>query len=162
MSHFACIAIDPAVAERFRATGHDDRGNPVHRMAAPADGAFPCRVCLRYAAAGQEVLLGAYDLPKPQSVYWTPSPIFVHAEPCTPYLGADEIAEIIRRNAIVSVRAYDAAGMCLYDLGQISGGAEVDAPLAAALDDPRTDFVNIHTARPGCLLCRVERVSAAP
>ena len=160
MSHFACIAIDAATAARFRANGLDDRGNAVLRMIAPEDDAFPCRVCLRYARAGEAVLLGAYNLPKPQSVYWTPSPIFVHEQLCTPYDGADEIAEIVRHNAIVSVRAYDAAGMCLYDLGQVSDGRAVDAPLAAAMADPRTDFVNIHTARPGCLLCRVERQEA--
>ena len=160
-SKFACIAIDPAVADRFRATGLDDRGKPLHRMTAPADFAFPCRVCLQYARAGEDVLLGSYDLPKPQSVYWTPSPIFVHAEPCTPYAGTNEIAEIVRRNAIVSVRAYGADGMCLYDLGQVSDGAAVDAPLARAMADERTSFVNIHTARPGCLLCRVESLTEA-
>ena len=32
-------------------------------------------------------------------------------------------------------------------------------PLARALGDPRTAFVNVHTARPGCLLARVERTA---
>jgi hypothetical protein len=161
MSRFACIAIDPAIAARFRATGLDDRGEPVRRMIAPADGAYPCRVCLRYARGGEEVLLGSYHLPKPQSVYWTPSPIFVHAEACEPYEDRGEIPEIVRQNALVSVRAYDAEGMCLYDLGQVSDGGTVEAPLARAMADGRTSFVNIHTAKPGCLLCRVEPVSAA-
>jgi hypothetical protein len=160
MSNFSCVAIDPAVAERFRATGRDDHGNPLKRMTATGNGGFPCRVCLRLARPGEEVLLGSYDLPKPQGIYWTPSPIFVHAEPCTPYDGTGEVAEIVRRNPLVSVRAYDAEGMCLYDLGQVAAGTEVDAPLARALADDRTSFVNIHTARPGCLLCRVEPVSA--
>ncbi len=160
MSRFACIAIDPAIAERFRATGLDDRGNPVKRMTATNDSGFPCRVCLHYAKPGEEMLLGSYNLPKPQGLYWTPSPIFVHAEPCTPYEGADEIVDIVRHNALVSVRAYDADGMVLYDLGQVSDGTEVDAPLARALGDVRTSFVNIHTARPGCLLCRVEPATA--
>jgi hypothetical protein len=55
------------------------------------------------------------------------------------------------------VRAYDAEDMCLYELGHVSEGDAVDAALARAIDDARTAFVNIHTARPGCLLCRVER-----
>lgn len=159
MSRFTCVAIDPEIAARFRATGIDDRGNPVKRMIATNDGGFPCRVCLQYAGLGEEVLLGSYNLPKPQGLYWTPSPIFVHAEPCVPYAGADEIPDIVRRNALVSVRAYDGDGMVLYDLGQVSDGTEVDAPLTRALGDARTSFVNIHTARPGCLLCRVEPVA---
>ena len=160
MTRFICQPIDPAIAERFRATGRDDRGGTIHRMVAPADGAYPCRVCLAYAKQGETVLLASYDLPRPLGVYWTPSPVFVHADPCTPFSAANEVPEIVRQNAIVSVRAYDAADMCLYDLGQVSVGTEVDAPLDRALSDPRTAFVNVHTARPGCLLCRVEKVAA--
>jgi hypothetical protein len=48
--------------------------------------------------------------------------------------------------------------MCLYDLGHAAPGDEIDAALDRALGDARTAFVNIHTAKPGCLLCRVERV----
>ena len=44
------------------------------------------------------------------------------------------------------------------DLGQVCEGTDVDAPLRRALADARTAFVNIHTAKPGCLLCRVERL----
>lgn len=155
--HFRCIAIDTATAERFRRTGLDDAGNPVIRRVATGNGE-PCRHCLRLAQAGEDILLLSYHLPRPLGVYWTPSPIFLHADSCPAYDGADEIPETVRHNALVSVRAYDRDGMCLYDLGQVSEGAAVDAPLAAALADPRTDFVNIHTARPGCLLCAAERV----
>ena len=63
----------------------------------------------------------------------------------------------IVRDRLVSVRAYDARDFCLYDLGDVRDGREIDALLARALADRRTDFVNIHTARPGCFLCRVER-----
>ena len=101
--------------------------------------------------------LGSYNLPRPRGIYWTPSPIFVHAEPCERFSGEDTIAPIVRANVLVSVRAYDDADQCLYDLGQVCAGENAAAPLARALEDPRTDFVNIHTARPGCLLVRVER-----
>jgi Protein of unknown function (DUF1203) len=154
MTDFRCLPIDPAIAERFRATGLDDGGNRLRRMA--ADHPSPCRVCLRDAAAGEPVLLGSYHLPRPRGIYWTPSPVFVHAAPCAPFVAADTIPEIVR-NRLVSVRAYDAEDQCLYDLGHAGDGDGIDAPLARALDDPRTAFVNIHTAKPGCLLCRVER-----
>ncbi len=80
----------------------------------------------------------------------------MHADTCPRYQRVNDIPEIVR-GSLVSVRAYDAEDMCLYDLGQVSDGADVDAPLRRALDDPRTAFVNVHTAKPGCLLCRVER-----
>jgi Protein of unknown function (DUF1203) len=154
MTAFRCIPIDPDIAARFRATGIDDGGNRLRRM--NADHASPCRVCLRDAEPGEPVLLGSYHLPRPRGIYWTPSPIFVHAAPCTPFARAGEIAPIVR-GRLVSVRAYDAEDQCLYDLGHVGEGSGIDAPLARALADPRTAFVNIHTAKPGCLLCRVER-----
>ncbi len=154
MSHFRCLPIDPAIADRFRATGHDESGNLLRRLA--ADHPSPCRVCLREAVPGEAVLLGSYHLPRPRGIYWTPSPIFVHAAPCVPFTEPDTIAPILR-GRMISVRAYDAADQCVYDLGFAGDGDAIEAPLARALDDPRTAFVNVHTARPGCLLCRVER-----
>ena len=157
MSGFQCIAIPTETAERFRRTGMDDNGNALRRMQATADGGFPCRHCLRLAGPGEAMLLGSYNLPRPLGIYWTPSPIFVHAEPCVRFAAEDEVAEIIGENSLVSVRAYDDADQCLYDLGQVCPGAEVDAPLQRALADARTAFVNVHTARPGCMLSLVER-----
>lgn len=105
------------------------------------------------------MLLGSYNLPRPRGIYWTPSPIFLHADACARFVLKNEVAPIVRSNSLVSVRAYDNADQCLYDLGQVCSGEAVDLPLGRALDDPRTAFVNIHTARPGCLLARVERAN---
>jgi hypothetical protein len=158
MTPFQCVAIDTETAERFRTTGKDDNGNTLRRMEATAAGGFPCRHCLRLGQPGEMMLLGSYNLPRPRGIYWTPSPIFIHERACERADAVGEVAETIRQNGLVSVRAYDAADQVIYDLGHVGHGAEIDTPLARALDDPRTAFVNIHTARPGCLLSRVERV----
>jgi hypothetical protein len=158
MTAFRCIPIETETAERFRRMGADDRGNVLRRVVASNGGAFPCRHCLRLAEPGEAMLLGSYNLPRPRGIYWTPSPIFLHEAACPRADAENEIAPIVRKNPLVSVRAYDAADQCLYDLGHVCAGADVDLPLARALGDPRTAFVNIHTARPGCLLSRVERV----
>ena len=158
MTHFRCTPIDTAMAERFRRTGLDDRGNPLRRMTADQSGGFPCRHCLRLAQPGDAMLLGSYDLPRPQGIYWTSSPIFLHADPCPAFDTPDTIAPTVTANGLISVRAYDEADLYLYDLGRVCEGRNAAEPLARALDDPRTAFVNIHTARPGCLLTRVERV----
>jgi hypothetical protein len=158
MTPFHCIPIETDIAERFRLTGVDDNGNAVRRMVALDSGGFPCRHCLRCADAGEAMLLGSYNLPRPLGIYWTPSPIFLHADGCTRFAEPNEIAPIVRANTLVSVRAYDEADQCLYDLGHVCSGRDVDGALARALDDTRTAFVNIHTARPGCLLVRVGRL----
>jgi NDP-sugar pyrophosphorylase family protein len=103
------------------------------------------------------MLLGSYHFGRPRGVYWTPSPIFLHAEPCERFERADIVPEIVRHR-LVSVRAYDADDMCIYDVGDVRDGTDVERLLDRALADRRTDYVNIHTARPGCFLCRVERV----
>lgn len=157
MPRFRCVPMPTDTARRFRQTGRDDRGLPLHRRAVDGPG-FPCRHCLRLGLPGETMLLGSYDLPHPLGTYWTPSPVFLHAEECPRYAAEDEIAPIVLANGLVSIRAYDAAELCLYDLGHVCEGPAAAAPLARALEDPRTRFVNIHTARPGCLLTAVERL----
>ena len=153
MTSFRCLPIDTATAERFRSTGQDDRGNMLLTRLAEA-GAAPCRHCLHDGAAGEAMLLGSYDMPAPRGIYWTPSPVFVHAHDCPRFAQSDVIAPIVR-GRLVSVRSYDAAGMCLYDLGAVCDGDSVETPLFRALADERAWTINIHTAKPGCLLCQV-------
>ncbi len=162
MTPFRCVAVETKTAERFRQTGHDDNANVLRRVVATTGGGFPCRHCLRLAEPGETMLLGSYNLPRPRGIYWTPSPIFLHETACARAVNENEVAPIVRANALVSVRAYDAADQCLYDLGQVCEGRSVDAPLERALADARTAFVNIHTARPGCLLSQVERLPERP
>ncbi len=161
MTQFHCVPINTETAERFRRTGLDDNGNRLRRMVATADGGYPCRHCLEMGEPGETMLLGSYNLPRPRGIYWTPSPIFIHERDCARSEASDVVAPVVRANPLVSVRAYDAADQCIYDLGHVGAGAEIDAPLDRALRDPRTAFVNIHTARPGCLLTMVQARRAA-
>lgn len=155
MPGFRCIAMSTEAARRFRETGRDDRGQPLHRRIVDGPG-FPCRHCLQLGEPGEAMLLGSWDLPRPGGVYWTPSPIFLHARDCPRFEAANTIPPTVLANGIVSVRSYDAGEMCLYDLGHVCEGRDVAAPLLRALADPRTRFVNIHTARPGCWLAGAE------
>jgi len=157
MTDFRCIAIPTETAERFRRTGRDDRGLPMHRRVVDGPG-FPCRHCLQLGEPGEAMLLGSYDLPHPQGVYWTPSPIFLHERACARFTAVNEIAPTVLANGIVSVRSYDADEMCLYDLGGIAEGPLSAPLLERALADPRTRYINIHTARPGCLLTAVAKL----
>ena len=159
MTHFQCVPMPTETAERFRSSGLDDNGNRLRRMHATVEGGFPCRHCLRCAASGEEMLLGSYNLPRPLGIYWAPSPVFVHAGPCERFTEPDMVAPTVTANGLISIRAYDREDQCLYDLGQVCPGPEAEAPLLRALNDARTAFVNVHTARPGCLLTRVERAT---
>ena len=156
MIGFRCVAITTETADRFRRTGRDDNGNQVRRISAAEGGGFPCRHCLQMAEPGEMMLLGSYNLPRPRGIYWAPSPVFLHERACARAEIDDVVAPVVRANPLVSVRAYDAADQCIYDLGHVCAGEDVDVPLDRALHDPRTACVNIHTARPGCLLTMVQ------
>ena len=43
---------------------------------------------------------------------------------------------------------YSGANMCIYALGDVCDGTDVERLLDRALAEGRTDYVNIHTARP--------------
>ena len=120
---FRCIPMDTASANRFRQTGRDDAGNVLHRKI--ADHPAPCRHCLAESQIGATMLLGSYHFGRPLGVYWTPSPIFLHAERCERFEQVDIVPEIVR-NRLASVRAYDADDMCIYELGDVCNGTDVE------------------------------------
>jgi len=156
MTRFRCMPMDRASASRFRATRIDDRGGAVHVR--PVDGpGFPCRACLRLGEPGETMLLASWNLPAPMGPYWTPSPVFLHAHDCAARVEEDRLPQTVTENSIISLRHYDKDGMCIYDLGVVLQGDAAEGPLRERLADPRVAFVNIHTARPGCWLTRVER-----
>ena len=95
MTAFQCIPTDTETAERFRRTGLDDNGNVLRRIVATPEGGFPCRHCLRLGKPGETMLLGSYNLPRPLGIYWTPSPIFLHAEACERFAASDEMVETV-------------------------------------------------------------------
>ena len=154
MPNFQCVSIPTPVGERWRQTGVDDSGNQLRHSGRKG---APCRHCLCDAVGGEELLLGSYNMSRPKGIYWTPSPIFVHFGPCQRFIKTNEIAPIAR-NRLVSIRAYDHEEQCIYDLGHAGDGDKIDNPLIRALDDSRTAFINIHTAKPGCMLFSVERI----
>ena len=160
MAPYRSVPIDTAVVDRFRHSGLDDGGNALRRVMVSALTGFPCRHCLQLGRPGDTMLLGSYHPSRPRGIYWSPSPVFLHAAGCDRFAAEGELPPVVRASALVSVRAYDDADQCLYDLGEVCPGTVADPPLRRALDDPRTAFVNVHTARPGCLLVRVERLPA--
>lgn len=157
MTRFRCVPMDPAAAERFRNSRRDDRGGAIQTRQVDGPG-YPCRACLYLGQSGEVMLLASWDLPLPQGPYWTPSPVFLHAHDWGGVALHDVLPETVLVNSIISLRHYDAAGMCLYDLGIVLPGEEAEVALRARLDDPRVAYVNIHTARPGCWLTRVEKI----
>ena len=146
--NFRYIPMDSATADRFRRTGVDDGGNPFRQMTAEQP-KYPCRHCLRKAKPGEHLLLGSYHLELPRGAYWTPSPVFVHADQCEQFHTENEPPEILF-GPLLSVRAYDADHQMIYPLSDVAHGQEAHGLLERAFTDTKTSYVNIHTAQFGC------------
>ena len=159
MPFFQCLAIPTAIAENFRATNRDENANLLRHMIADAPTGYPCRHCLKMASPGETLLLGSYNLPRPQGIYASSSPIFVHATACPRFTTPNTLPPVITQAALLSVRAYDQAHQCFYDLGEVAPGAAIEPALYRALAHPKLSFINIHSARPGCLVATIEPFS---
>jgi hypothetical protein len=120
---------------------------------AEVPGSAPCRRCLRDAEPGEEVTLVSYDPFSVSSPYRSASPVYVHSTPCRPYVG-HEIPDQQRRR-LLSVRSFDGSAMMLES--EVVEGTGLQPLLEAWFADPRTSFVHVHNARPGCFAVRVER-----
>lgn len=155
---FRCIAMPTGIAAQFRHAGADDFGNRVKVMTAASDTGYFCRHCLAQAGKGREVMLGSYNVEQPRAHYWQASPIFIHAESCSRFERDNEIPPAIRAIHLVNARPYDGNDMMLYDLNDTVTGDRLEPLLQRCLADERTAYVNVHTGRPGCFLCRVERL----
>jgi uncharacterized protein DUF1203 len=155
MASFYCTAMSSNDAARLRRATSDDFGYAIQRF--DLDRTYPCRHCLREASAKTGMLLFSYQAPKPKSVYGHPTAIFMCAGDCARFEQPDAIPDIVR-NRLVSFRAFRSDGMMIYDANAIVEGDGHEAAVRRIFvgrDD--VAYINAHTARPGCLLCHIER-----
>ena len=125
----------------------------MRRVTADTPAGFPCRVSLTEARPGERLLLLNYEHQPANTPYRASGPIFVCEAAGAPYDRA-EVPPVVRTR-LVSLRAYDAAGM-MVDAEVVEGRAI--APVLERLfarDD--TAYIHVHNARRGCYSCRVDR-----
>jgi hypothetical protein len=154
MRSFRCIAIGTNDAVRLRRATTDDFGNAIQRF--DLDRTYPCRHCLQEATAKTGMLLLSYQTPKPKSVYGQPTAIFMCASDCARFGQPDAIPDIVR-NRLVSFRAFRRVGMMIYDANELAEGTGHEAAVRRIFARDDVAYINAHTAKPGCLLCHIER-----
>ena len=124
------------------------------RVIADGKPAYPCRVSLQDAGEGERLLL----LPHAHHVVDTPyrayGPIYVREEAQQAAPEMAEVPELLRRR-LLSLRAYDEDGMMMG--ADVLPGMEVEEGIEQLLAIPRTAYLHIHYAKPGCYACRVDR-----
>jgi Protein of unknown function (DUF1203) len=116
---------------------------------------FPCRVSLKDADIGEDVLLLPYEHLSVVSPYRASGPIYVRKKAETARLQPNEIPYMLTHR-LLSVRGYDRQGMMKQ--ATVAEGKDLKAVIHEFFDDEAIDFLHIHNAKPGCFSCEVRRV----
>jgi hypothetical protein len=113
----------------------------------------PCRVSLTDAAPGDEVILVNYEHHKVASPYRMRFAIYVRQGEKT-YDKVDEVPQQLRTRSLAA-RAFDKDGMMVG--WELVEGAKLEGAIDRLLAEPRTAYLHLHYAAPGCYAARVER-----
>jgi len=124
------------------------------RVRADEPDAYPCRVSLRRAQIGEELLLlNHVHQPDPASPYRASGPIFVgRSKTAGSY--RDELPPILQ-DRLLSLRAYDREALIVD--AEVGEGDQALRLVERFLADPRVAHVDAHFARRGCFAARIER-----
>jgi hypothetical protein len=119
-----------------------------------ADGPCPCRVSLTDATPGDEVILVNYEHHAVASPYRMRFAIYVrHGEET--FDAVDAVPDQLRRRTL-AVRGFDDKAMMTG--WELIDGIWLEEAIERRFADPRTQYLHIHFAAPGCFAAKVERV----
>ncbi|MFT3842053.1 MAG: DUF1203 domain-containing protein [Myxococcaceae bacterium] len=128
------------------------RGMRRHR--ADSKPGYPCRASLEDAEVGEELLLLNYAHHEVNSPYAGNGPIYVRRQ-ATEAATYDNRLPPVLVHRLLSVRAYDAAGM-MRD-SEVLQGSDLPATIERFFADPKVGYLHVHNAKPGCFACAVVR-----
>jgi Protein of unknown function (DUF1203) len=118
-----------------------------------ADGPSPCRVSLTDATSGDEVILVNHEHHAVESPYRMRFAIYVRKGEKT-FDAVDAVPDQLRRRTL-AVRGFDSNAMMTG--WELIEGIWLEEAIERRFADPRTDYLHIHFAAPGCYAARVER-----
>jgi hypothetical protein len=118
-----------------------------------ADGPSPCRVSLTDATPGDEVILVNHEHHAVESPYRMRFAIYVRKGEKT-FDAVDAVPDQLRRRTL-AVRGFDSNAMMTG--WELIEGIWLEEAIERRFADPRTDYLHIHFATPGCYAARVER-----
>lgn len=125
------------------------------KMIADKKPGFPCRVSLKDAEIGDEVISLNYQYHFVNSPYKANGPIFIRKGATTAMLDVNEIPDIIHHRYL-SVRGYNIDSM-LVD-ARVTEGVNLRGMIDDVFDNIEVAYIHIHNAKPGCYSCLVKRV----
>ena len=151
---YRIAGLDPTAFARFFAMGEAELASHLAlRKVAAASSGFPCRVSLRDAEEGEELLLVNYANHAVETPYRNAFAIFVrkgaeraeYVDSCPPVFEGRPIA----------LRGYDGDGMLA--TARLALPGQADSLIRDMLEDPAIAHIDAHNAAHGCFSARVER-----
>ena len=115
---------------------------------------YPCRVSLKDAEIGENVLLIPYKYHNVQSPYQASGPIFIRENAEAAKLDINEIPEILAKR-LLSVRAYNIESLMIH--AEIVQGVDLEKVIRHQFSHSNVTYLQIHNANPGCFNCNVNR-----
>ena len=116
--------------------------------------AFPDRIELRDAQAGESLLLVNYTHQPASNPYRASHAIFVLEGALHAYSRVDEIPQVLRARPL-SLRSFDADDMMLD--AELVHGRDAEQSIVRLLADARAAYIHAHYATRGCYAARIER-----
>jgi hypothetical protein len=117
-------------------------------------GGFPCRVSLRDAAPGEELILANYEHQPAASPFRASHAVYVRIDAEEARPARDEIPTQLRARTL-SLRAFDENGMMI--AADLADGHEVEPVIEHLLADPAVAYLHAHFAKQGCYAARIDR-----
>lgn len=118
-----------------------------------ADGPRPCRISLTDAKAGDELILVNFEHHAVASPYRMRFAIYVRAGEAT-FDAVDTVPDQLRKRTL-AVRGFDAKAMMTG--WELIEGVKLEEAIERQFANPRTAYLHVHFAAPGCYAARVER-----
>jgi hypothetical protein len=139
----------------FEMDEHALQSRGARRVWADEKPGYPCRVSLRDAEVGEQLVLLNYVHHDPPGPYRSSGPVYVRIGAVRAEPAPGEVPAMLRQR-LLSLRAYGAEGELLG--ASVVEGADVETGIESHFQDPAVAEVHIHNAGPGCYNCRAVRV----
>ena len=152
---YSITGLDPAPFASMFDRSHDDLVPlRARRLTANASTGYPCRVSLRDADEGEEVLLVHHVSHDVETPYRNAFAIYVRRNARKPAVYVDECPPVFAGRPI-ALRGYDATGMLA--AARLATAGEADPFIRELLRDPAIAYIDAHNAAYGCFSARIER-----
>lgn len=126
----------------------------VQRYRADCSPGFPDRIEMRDARIGETLLLLNHVCQPAQTPYRATHAIFVREGALDRYDQVNEVPQVMRTR-LLSVRAYDAAGMMLD--ADVVDGSQLEPLIAGYFASSAVAYLHAHNAKRGCYSGRIDR-----